>query len=315
MKNFALVGAAGYIAPRHMEAIQKNNGRLVAAMDPSDSIGVIDKYFPDAAFFTEIERFDRHLEKLRIANSDEKVDYVSICSPNYLHDAHIRLALRVGAHAICEKPLALTPWNLDALSALEQDTGKRVYNVLQLRVHDDIVRLKKYYDENPPKKKVDVELSYITRRGRWYEYSWKGIDEKSGGIASNIGIHFFDMLMWLFGNVESREIHVKTPSKMAGFIELEHARVKWFLSVDGNDLPKGYLAQGKSAFRSITLDGNEVEFSGGFTDLHNRVYQSILEGQGYGILDAKPSIDFVHSMKKMDLATNHNNAHPITIKL
>ncbi len=315
MINFALVGASGYIAPKHMEAIKKNNCRLVAAMDPNDSIGIIDSYFPDAAFFTEIERFDRHLEKLRIAKSDERIDYVSICSPNYLHDSHIRLALRVGAHAICEKPLVLTPWNLDALSALEQDTGKKIFNVLQLRVHQDIVKLKKYYEENPPKKKVEVELSYVTRRGRWYEYSWKGIEEKSGGIAANIGIHFFDMLMWLFGKVESCELHIKHPRKMAGFIELEHARVKWFLSVDGSDLPNGYIEQGKSAYRSITLDGSELEFSGGFTDLHNRVYQSILGGQGYGVRDAKPSIEFVHSLKKVDVAYKSSNAHPSVKKL
>jgi UDP-N-acetyl-2-amino-2-deoxyglucuronate dehydrogenase len=314
MKNFALIGAAGYIAPRHMEAIQKNKCRLVAAMDPSDSVGVLDKYFPDAAFFTEIERFDRHLEKLRLAKSDDKVDYVSICSPNYLHDAHIRLALRVGAHAICEKPLALTPWNLDALSALEQHTGKKIFNVLQLRVHDDIVKLKRQYEESPLKNKIDVELSYITRRGRWYEYSWKGNEEKSGGIAANIGVHFFDMLMWLFGGVESCEMHIKGPTKMGGYIELERARVKWFLSVDGNDLPKGYLEQGKSAYRSITLAGKELEFSGGFTDLHNRVYQSILEGHGYGVQDAKPSIEFVHSLRTVQVTNDLKNAHPTTKK-
>lgn len=310
MKNFALIGAAGYIAPRHMEAIHKTGNQLIAATDPSDSVGVIDRYFPNSSFFTEIERFDRHLEMLRRSSDEEGVDYVSICSPNYLHDAHIRLALRVKSHAICEKPLALTPWNLDALKAVEEESDNRIYNILQLRVHDDIIALKKRFTENPPKEKAKVELSYITRRGSWYQYSWKGAPEKSGGPAMNIGIHFFDMLMWLFGDAVDHKMHLMQTDKASGSIELENAHVKWFLSVDGNDLPAGCLESGKPAFRSITIDGEEIEFSGGFTDLHIKVYQDILAGKGYGIDDARASIELVHKLKDAPIEPSFADAHP-----
>jgi UDP-N-acetyl-2-amino-2-deoxyglucuronate dehydrogenase len=310
MKNFALIGAAGYIAPRHMEAIHVTGNKLVAAVDPSDSVGIIDRYFPESAFFTEIERFDRHLEKLRHKDESKRVEYVSICSPNYLHDAHIRLALRVKAHAICEKPLALTPWNLDALRSVEEENGCKVYNILQLRVHDDIVKLKKKLQTDPPKEKAEVQLSYVTRRGAWYHYSWKGDHEKSGGPVMNIGIHFFDMLMWLFGAADSSKLHLMRPDKASGTIELEHARVKWFLSVDGNDLPEDYIKSGKTAFRSITINGEELEFSGGFTDLHNRVYQDILDGKGYGIEDARSAIEFVHKLKSAEVEGRLEDAHP-----
>lgn len=314
MKNFALIGAAGYIAPRHMEAIKQSGNQLIAAVDIHDSVGIIDSYHPEAAFFTEIERFDRHLELLRRNHLKDKVDYVSICSPNYLHDAHIRMALRVGAHAICEKPLVMTPWNVDGLRLIEQETGQKIYNVLQLRVHDDIVNLKQELANNPSTEKADIELSYITRRGSWYEYSWKGDHAKSGGVAMNIGIHFFDMLMWLFGPVEHSQLHLDTKSKMAGSIELERARVKWFLSVDGDDLPQGLLERGQSAYRSIKIDGKELEFSGGFTDLHNKVYEDILSGGGYGIDAAEPAIQFVYDLQNMDLATNPTNAHPMLVR-
>ena len=314
MKNFALIGAAGYIAPRHMEAISVNNGNLIAAIDPNDSVGIIDRYFPKAAFFTEIERFDRHLEKLRISSSSDRVDYISICSPNYLHDAHIRLALRIGADAICEKPLALTPWNLDALSALEKDTGKRVFNILQLREHSDIIKLKSKVEESPQKTKAKIDLAYITRRGRWYDYSWKGVPEKSGGVAANIGVHFFDMLIWVFGKVQSHQLHLKTARKMAGSIELENASVRWFLSVDEEDLPEEAIAAGKPAYRSITIDNEEIEFSGGFTDLHNIVYKSIINGEGYGIADARPSIELVHQINSQDIPANIENPHPLLKK-
>ena len=311
MKNFALIGAAGFVAPRHMEAIRKSGNRLVAAVDPHDSVGIIDSYFPQSAFFTEIERFDRHLEMLRREGEAKRVDYVSICSPNYLHDAHIRLALRVRAHAICEKPLALTPWNLDALKAIEDESDNRVYNVLQLRVHDDIVRLHSQLRQSPPRDKAQVELSYVTRRGAWYRYSWKGDAEKSGGVAMNVGIHFFDMLMWLFGGPESTKMHLNEADKAAGTIELENARVKWFLSTDEADLPRQCVEKNKPAFRSITIDGREIEFSGGFTDLHNRVYADILNGRGYGIEDARPAVELVHSLRDQPIENSFVDAHPL----
>ncbi|MFC1680673.1 Gfo/Idh/MocA family oxidoreductase [Pseudomonadota bacterium] len=311
MKNFALIGAAGFIAPRHMEAIKATGNRLVAAVDPHDSVGVLDNYFSEAAFFTEIERFDRYLERLRRSDAMQVVEYVSICSPNYLHDAHIRLALRVRAHAICEKPMVLTPKNIDALKFVEHEYDRRVYNVLQLRVHNKAVQLKKKLEAQPLKDKVDVELSYITRRGAWYAYSWKGDPGKSGGIAMNIGIHIFDMLTWLFGAVESATVHLNQPDKMAGFLELEQARVKWFLSVDGNDLPVGMLAEGVSAFRSIIIDGEEIDFTNGVGDLHNRVYQDILSGGGYGVEDARPAVELVHKLNNLDISTRPDHMHPL----
>lgn len=311
MKNFALIGAAGFVAPRHMEAIKRSGNQMVAAVDPHDSVGVIDSYFPESSFFTEIERFDRHLEMLRREGQDRRVDYVSICSPNYLHDAHIRLALRVKADAICEKPLALTPWNLDALKAIEGESNNRVYNILQLRVHDDIVALHSELKHNPLREKAEVELSYVTRRGAWYRYSWKGDAEKSGGVAMNVGIHFFDMLMWLFGGPESAKMHLNEPNRAAGTIELETARVKWFLSTDESDLPKSCVAKGKPAFRSISIDGKEVEFSGGFADLHNRVYADILNGRGYGIEDARPAVELAHTLRTQTVETSLIDAHPL----
>ena len=299
MKRFALTGLAGYIAPRHLQAIKDTGNTLVAAMDPHDSVGIIDRYFPEASFFTEFERFDRHLELLR-RKPDEAVDYISICAPNHLHDAHIRLALRVGADAICEKPLVLNPWNLDALQDLEQESGRRVYTLLQLRAHPAIIKLKeRFADEQAAggKQKRQVKLRYITSRGKWYHYSWKGDHSKSGGIATNIGVHFFDMLMWFFGGVQHNELHVSQEDKMSGIIELEHATVHWFLSLDKDDLPESAVAQGKPTYRSITIDEEEVEFSGGFTDLHTRVYEKTLSGRGFGIEDARPAIELVHQLR------------------
>lgn len=301
MKRFALTGLAGYIAPRHLMAIKDTGNTLVAAMDPHDSVGIIDRYFPEASFFTEFERFDRHLELLR-RKPDEAVDYISICSPNHLHDAHIRLALRVGADAICEKPLVLNPWNLDALQELEAETGRRVYSLLQLRVHPAIIKLKKKFAEEQQQassSKRKVRLRYVTSRGKWYHYSWKGNHSKSGGIATNIGVHFFDMLMWFFGGVQQNELHVSQEDKMSGIIELEHATVDWYLSLDKADLPESAVDEGKPTYRSINIDNEEIEFSGGFTDLHTRVYEETLAGRGFGINDARPAIELVHQLRNM----------------
>lgn len=311
MKNFAITGIAGYIAPRHLKAIKDTGNNLVAAVDPHDSVGILDRFFPSASFFTEFERFDRHLEKLRRTNSEQKIDYLSVCSPNHLHDAHIRLALRLGANSICEKPLVLNPWNLDALEELENESGKKVYTILQLRVHPSLIDLKNNLVTEKKNKKHEVILSYITARGPWYNYSWKGIREKSGGIATNIGIHFFDMLIWLFGNVENKELYLSQDKKMCGFIELKNANVKWFLSIDKNDLPAATTANNKPTFRSITVDGNEVEFTEGFTDLHTRVYEGFLKGNGFGINDARPSIELVHSLRNMEVVKPGGEVHPL----
>jgi UDP-N-acetyl-2-amino-2-deoxyglucuronate dehydrogenase len=311
VKNFAITGVAGYIAPRHLQAVHDTNNRVVAALDPHDAVGIMDRYFPAAKFFTEFERFDRHLEKLRRTQSDEAIDYMSICSPNYLHDAHIRTALRVGAHAICEKPLVLNPWNVDALKELEDEYGKRVYNVLQLRVHDAIVALHDRIAQEKPQDKYDIELTYMTSRGAWYLASWKGNTERSGGLATNIGVHFFDMLMWIFGKPEKNIVHVNTPKNVAGYLELERARVKWFLSIDENDLPESVRAKGQRTYRSITMNGEEIEFSEGFTDLHTKIYADILSGGGFGLDEAKPAIEVVHDIRVAEIAMSKEYAHPI----
>ena len=314
MKNFAITGVAGYIAPRHLEAIKGTGNRLVAAVDPNDSVGILDRYFPDVSFFTEFERFDRHLEKLRREKSQENVDYVAICSPNNLHDAHIRLALRIDAHAICEKPLVLNPWNLDALQELEQESSARVFTVLQLRVHPALLELKQKLSKEKSKQKHEVVLSYITSRGLWYYFSWKGMIEKSGGIATNIGIHFFDFLMWLFGDVQTSVLHLKDNKRMSGFMELQNANVKWFLSTDRNDLPEETSKKGVSTFRSITVDGEEIQFSEGFTDLHTRIYEETLKGNGFGIDDARPSIILVQKLRSANTINDIDNIHPFALK-
>jgi UDP-N-acetyl-2-amino-2-deoxyglucuronate dehydrogenase len=295
MYNFGLLGAAGYIAPRHMRAIKDTGNQLVAAMDPNDSVGIIDSHFPEADFFTEFERFDRHVDKLRRGGT--KIDYMSICSPNYLHDAHIRFALRNGAHAICEKPLVLNPWNIDALKEIESEYQSRIYNILQLRLHPAISSLKKKVEASEITKKYEIDLSYITSRGRWYQISWKGDHSKSGGVATNIGIHFFDMLCWVFGGVQENVVHLSDDHRAAGYLELKNARVRWFLSVDSNDLPEEVKQKGQRTFRSITVDGEEIEFSGGFTELHTEVYRDILAGGGYGLDDARTSIEVAFSIR------------------
>ncbi len=308
-KNFALIGAAGYVAPRHMKAIKETHNELVALLDPFDSIGIVDSFFPNADFFTEPERFDRHLDKRR-RSGQSKVDYVSICSPNYLHDAHIRLALRNQAHAICEKPLVLNPWNLDALEEIEKESGYHIYNILQLRLHPAIIALKKKIDALPSDKMADIDLTYITSRGKWYYYSWKGNIAKSGGVVTNIGIHFFDMLSWIFGEVQDIKVHKLDENKAAGFMQLKRARVRWFLSLDRNDLPKKAIDQQLPTYRSITVDGKEIEFSGGFTDLHTESYKNILAGKGFGITEARNSINVVHKIRHSDISGLKGDYHP-----
>lgn len=309
-KNFALIGASGYIAPRHMKAIRDTGNSLVAALDPSDSVGVLDSYSYDVAFFTEFERFDRHAEKLKRQGRDHAIDYVSVCSPNYLHDAHIRFALRIGADAICEKPLVLNPWNIDALAEIEKETGGKIYNILQLRTHPAILAMKKKVEEASNQKKYDVDLTYITSRGQWYFTSWKGNLQKSGGVATNIGVHFFDMLIWIFGTVEHHEVHRSDEKGMAGFLSLKKANVRWFLSVDRQDLPEaGHEAQ-KPTYRSMTVNGEEFEFSEGFTDLHTVVYRDILEGRGYGLEDARASINLVYELRNAKTSPNSEYRHP-----
>lgn len=295
-KNFALIGAAGYIAPRHMQAIKETGNEILAAMDPSDSVGIIDSYFPKANFFTEFERFDRHIEKLKY-DENIRLDYVSICSPNYLHDAHMRFALRSGADAICEKPIVLNPWNLDKLQRVEENTGKKIYNILQLRVHPTIISLRDKINSAKRNSKYEVELTYLTSRGNWYNSSWKGNIEKSGGVATNIGIHFFDMLTWLFGKAQSLNVELNESNTVAGFLEFEKARVKWFLSTDAKNLPLDVRANGQRTYRSIKIDNNEIEFSDGFTDLHTLVYQDILNGNGYGLEDARAAVEIAHRIR------------------
>lgn len=308
--NFALIGSAGYIAPRHMKAIKETGNRLVCALDRFDVMGVIDQYFPQANFFTEPERFDRHLDKLRRSGRD-RIDYVSICSPNYLHDAHIRLALRNQAHAICEKPLVLNPWNVDALAEIEQENDRRIYNILQLRLHPAIIALKKKIDNSPPDKVFDFDLTYITSRGRWYFISWKGQLEKSGGIATNIGIHFFDMLLWIFGKVHKNVVHYSSANKAAGLLVLDKARIRWFLSIDFDDIPEKVKNEGSQTYRSMTLEGEEIDFSGGFTDLHTQAYFEILNGRGNGLQEARPSINLAYEIRNAIPIGRVGDYHPI----
>jgi UDP-N-acetyl-2-amino-2-deoxyglucuronate dehydrogenase len=308
MKKFALIGAAGYVAPRHMKAIKETGNVLTAALDPNDSVGIIDSYFPNADFFTEFERFDRHVDKKR--RKGEKIDYVSICSPNYLHDAHIRFALRNNASAICEKPLVLNPWNIDGLEEIEAESDARVYNILQLRLHPSLIALKKQVEEQNLDRKYEIDLTYITSRGNWYFTSWKGDHDKSGGIATNIGIHFYDMLIWIFGNVQENVVHLLEHDKSAGYIELENARVRWFLSVDETTLPQSIQTAGQRTYRSITVDGKEIEFSGGFTDLHTLSYDGILAGKGFGLTQARPSIETVHQIRNAAPDLKKGDRHP-----
>lgn len=296
-KNFAMTGVAGFVAARHLKAIHDTGNRLVAAVDPHDAVGILDRYAFDVRFFTEFERFDRHLEKLKRGREEDRVHFLSVCSPNYLHDSHMRLALRIGADVICEKPLVINPWNLDGLQELEKETGKRVYTVLQLRLHPALVEFKEKLRQEGGKRH-HVQLAYLTARGRWYDVSWKGVEERSGGIVTNIGIHFFDLLVWLFGDVQSSEVHLRELKRAAGTMTLRNADVEWYLSAEASDLPFEPQPGSKTTFRAITVDGRQLEFSEGFTDLHTRVYQEVLSGRGYGIADARPSIALSHRIRE-----------------
>lgn len=300
-RNFAITGVAGFVAPRHLKAIADTGNRLVAAVDPHDAVGILDRYAFDVRFFTEFERFDRHLEKLRRGPASERVHYLSVCSPNYLHDAHIRLALRVGADVICEKPLVINPWNLDGLQELEQETGQRVYTVLQLRLHPALVAFRDRLRAQTRKRHV-VQLAYLTARGRWYDTSWKGVDERSGGIVTNIGIHFFDLLVWLFGDVERSDVHLRENKRAAGTLVLKNADVQWYLSAESVDLPFTPEPGKKTTYRSITVDGEQLEFSDGFTDLHTRVYEEVISGRGFSIEDARPSIELSYRIRREPVA-------------
>ena len=316
VKKFALTGAAGYIAPRHMKAIKDTGNDLVAALDPYDGIGIMDSNFPEASFFTEFERFDRHIDKLK--REGKQIDFVSITTPNYLHDAHMRWALRSGADAICEKPLVLNPWNIDALKVIEQETGHKIYNILQLRLHKSIIALKQRVQQElkeNPNKIYDIDLTYLTSRGKWYFVSWKGDESKSGGIASNIGVHFYDMLTWIFGDVKENIAHIKTPYVNAGYLELEHARVRWFLSVKYDYIPEEIKATGQRTYRSIMVDEDEIEFSSGFTELHTRSYEEILKGNGFGLDEAYSSIRTVSTIRNLDPVGMKGDYHPFCKKV
>lgn len=312
-KNFGIIGVAGYIAARHLKAIKDTGNNLLASLDRFDSVGRIDGYFPESDFFVEFERFDRHFDKLK--RTGTKIDYVSICSPNYLHDSHIRFALRHQAEAICEKPIVLNPWNIDALQEIENETGRKIYTVLQLRLHPKIIELRDKIRKGPKNKVFDVDMSYITSRGNWYSISWKGDIQKSGGVATNIGIHFFDMLCWIFGDARNNIVHISEPNKAAGYLELENARVRWFLSIDNSDIPEHVKKTGQRTYRSITVEGEEVEFSDGFTDLHTLTYQEILEGRGFGLNDARQSVEIAYIIRNAKAAGLKGEYHPILNKI
>ena len=309
MKNFALIGVAGYIAPRHVRAIKDTGNRLVAAYDKFDSVGIMDSFFPEASFFTEMELFDRYCS--RIKGDDNRVDMVSVCTPNYLHDAHIRYGLRLGADVICEKPLVLNPWNIDALAEVERETGHKVNNILQLRLHDSIKALKKRIDEGPKDKVYDVDLTYITSRGNWYYTSWKGDERKSGGVATNIGVHFYDMLTWVFGGVKENIVHVKSHDRVAGYLELERARVRYFLSINADNLPENAVEGEKRTYRSIRIEGEEFEFSNGFTELHTESYKHVLSGEGFGLDEVRNCINIVHHIRNAEPIGLKGDYHPL----
>ncbi len=299
MKNFGIIGVSGYIAPRHLRAIKETENNLVAALDKFDSVGIIDRFFPNTDFFVEFERFDRHLYKLR-HEKGINLDFISICTPNYLHDSHIRFSLRQNAHAICEKPLVLNPWNLEALKQIEKETSKKIYSILQLRLHPDIVKLKAKIDNGPAEKMYDIDLTYLTSRGNWYYSSWKGDIIKSGGIATNIGVHFFDMLTWIFGEKKENKVHVLSHDRASGYLEFKKARVRWFLSINFDLLPKNIKEKGQTTYRSISIDGEELEFSSGFTDLHTLSYKKILNNEGFDLNSSNDAINIVHEIRNCE---------------
>jgi UDP-N-acetyl-2-amino-2-deoxyglucuronate dehydrogenase len=308
-KNFGLIGVAGYIAVRHLKAIKDTGNNLLASLDKFDSVGLIDNYFPQSDFFVEFERFDRHFDKLK--RTGTKIDYVSICSPNYLHDSHIRFALRHHADAICEKPIVLNPWNVDALQEIEKETGHNIFTVLQSRLHPRIIELRNKIKNGPKNKIYNIDLTYITSRGNWYYISWKGDIQKSGGVPTNIGIHFFDMLSWIFGNVKKNIVHISLPNKAAGYLELENARVRWFLSLDARDLPQAAVEKGQRTSRSIVVDNDEIEYSEGFADLHTLTYKEILAGRGFGLNDARQSVEIAYTIRNSKPEGLTGDYHPI----
>jgi UDP-N-acetyl-2-amino-2-deoxyglucuronate dehydrogenase len=312
MKNFLLIGAAGYIAPRHMKAIKDTGNNLIASLDKFDSVGIIDSYFPKSDFFTEFERFDRHVEKLK--RNGTQIDYVAVTSPNYLHDAHIRFGLRHGADVICEKPLVLNPWNVDALQEIEDETGKKVNTILQLRLHENVIALKQKVDAAPADKVFDVDMTYITSRGNWYYTSWKGDESKSGGIATNIGVHFFDMLNWVFGDVEENYVHLHEKDRAAGFLKFKKANVRWFLSINENTIPENIRANGQRTFRSTLIDGDVFEFSDGFTELHTRSYEKILKGEGFSLNEARKAVVITHDIRNKSIELSKGEQHPFLKK-
>lgn len=313
MKNFGLIGAAGYIAPRHLKAIKDTGHQLIVALDKFDCVGIMDSYFPAADFFVESERFDRYIQKLKY-DKGIQIDYMSICTPNYLHDYHIRMAFRRGADAICEKPLVLNPWNLDSLSKMEKESGKKIWSILQLRHHKSIIELKKKIDTAPKDKIFDIDLTYISTRGSWYYTSWKGDSSKSGGIATNIGIHFYDMLSWIFGDVKENIVHIYTHDRASGFLEFDRARVRWFLSINFDLIPEKVKLKGQRTYRSIIIENDELEFSGGFTDLHTKVYEEILTGNGYGLEDSRKAIDIVYNIRNSKPVGLKGDYHPLATK-
>lgn len=309
MKNFAVIGVGGYVAPRHLKAIKDTQNRLVACYDKSDSVGIIDSYFPEASFFTEFELFDRHCSKIR--NTADKLDIVSVCTPNYLHDSHTRYALRLGADVICEKPLVLNPWNIDTLQKIEQETGRHVNNILQLRLHPAVIALKKKIEEGPQDKIYDVDLTYITSRGNWYYASWKGDVHKSGGIATNIGVHFYDMLSYIFGNIEENVVHVASHDRVAGFLRLKKANVRYFLSINSKTLPQEVVEQNLRTYRSIQIGNEAFEFSGGFTELHTESYKQILNGNGFGLDEVRNCIQIVYDIRNATPIGLVGDYHPL----
>ena len=309
MKNFGIIGVGGYIAPRHLKAIKETGNNLIVALDKNDSVGIMDSYFPQCSFYTEYERFDRFVEKIK--HTEDKLDFVTVCTPNYLHDSHIRFGLRAGADVICEKPLVLNPWNIDALQKMEEQTGKKVYNILQLRLHPAIIEWKNMIDNGPKDKVYDVDLTYITSRGLWYYTSWKGDSSKSGGVATNIGVHFYDMLSWIFGNIQENIVHIYEHDRAAGLLRFEKARVRYFMSINADTLPKQALEQGKRTYRKMEMDGKEIEFSDGFTELHTESYKKILAGEGFGLDQAYQSIKIVHDIRNSKAIGLKGDYHPL----
>ncbi|MDD2287752.1 MAG: Gfo/Idh/MocA family protein [Bacteroidales bacterium] len=309
MKNFGIIGVAGYIAPRHLRAIKDTGNNLIVALDKSDTVGIMDSYFPNSSFYTEFERFDRYVDKIK--HTEKKLDYISVCTPNYLHDSHIRFGLRTQCDVICEKPLVLNPWNIDAISMMEKETGKKVYNILQLRLHQAIIDWKKEIENGPKDKVYDVDLTYITSRGTWYYTSWKGVTEKSGGVATNIGVHFYDMLSWIFGEIKENIVHVYQHDRAAGFLRFEKARVRYFMSINADTLPQQAILEGKRTYRKIEMEGKEIEFSEGFTELHTESYRQILAGNGFSLEDSRQSIQIVSDIRNSKPVGLKGDYHPL----